>query len=106
MPRPRSPPLPIYDAPTPVATRRSHRSAYEQLTADSEVRLGAYQSSGPGDRTLPVLRAFLKHLPHDGFVNICQDVLGCTLDSDLALLSGSLIHGVLIPSEFASFTTL
>jgi hypothetical protein len=62
-------------------------------------KLEEYTPISSSDHTVPVLRAFLDHLPPDGKANIVHDLQGFATDENMRLHATSLVQGLLIPMK-------
>lgn len=62
-------------------------------------RLERYTPKNSYDYTVPVLRAFLEHLPPDGKANLVHDLQSFATDEKIRLHATSLVQGLLIPMK-------
>ena len=83
-----------------LSSAPSNPEEFLRLATLSTERLASYRAEDGADRTLPIIRAFLLHLPRDGIENLQTDIIDCHTDVKLRELGRNLQTAVLIPSKY------
>ncbi|OJJ45716.1 hypothetical protein ASPZODRAFT_133580 [Penicilliopsis zonata CBS 506.65] len=91
--------------PSALSDSVSDITLFIEMPADSRARLDSYRPRVSNDDTADLLRQTFKYLPPDGRANLVEDILQCTLDSQLHQLGQNIVTGLLNPLKVAGGKT-
>ena len=82
-----------------LSSTPSNSPEYADIIQAVHERLSRYTQRGTVDETILILKAFLRHLPVEGLLNVASDILECETDEQLKNTASNLNTTVLGPSK-------